>query len=316
MPKGLFTGCTVALFEKAPTVEALEEALASFGVRARSSSSGENPWLGGPGVMLEMESGLGGVVSVDIVEEPWPDDMGDPEQQPELFGAWTLGALGPFTFPGSLERAVQQAREWDAGAAARDHRAFVRIRPSYVLGKGPEEPVLPEGYDPIVELYQLTAVARALLDLPDSLGYFNPSGEVLMNKTVLDSSMHFHAENELPPFEAWAAIRVFQLGDIDGWTVMDTIGMEQLELRDQEVCFPEGACDPNEVAVFLRNLALYLLSDQPDIHSGDTIDGPGGNWSALLVEESLAPAPRGTIRWTRVEDEIPAALKQTKRETS
>lgn len=33
------------------------------------------------------------------------------------------------------------------------------------------------------------------------------------------------------------------------------------------------------------------------IAGGDTIDGPGGAWRARVMEESLAPAPRPTLRW-------------------
>ena len=313
MPKGLFTGCTIALFEKAPSVDAIEEALSSFAIRGRTDASGDNPWLGGAGVILDMDSELDGVVSVDIVEEPWPDAMGHPEEKPQLFGAWTLGALGPFSFPGVLERATQQAREWDAASAAKTHGAFVRVRSSYALGKSPDAPVIPEGYDPVVELFQLTAVTRALLDVPGALAYFDPNGEVMMDVAVLDRCMEFHAEHELPPFEAWSSVRIFQLGDLEGWTAMDTIGMPQLEVPDQEACFPEGV-DPNEVALFLRNVSLYLLSNGPVINDGDSIDGPGGGWTAHHMEESLAPAPRPTIRWTPTfVGDVPEILHQSKR---
>src|SRR5690606_38263004 len=109
--------------------------------------------------------------------EPWPDAMGDPEQEADLFAAWTMSALGPFTFPGALERSVEHAMRWkDARARVPAHRAFVRARSSYVLGKGGDAPIIPEGYDPIAELFQLTAITRAVLELPGAVAYFYPSG--------------------------------------------------------------------------------------------------------------------------------------------
>ena len=95
MPKGLFTGGTIALFESAPTLDAITDTLAKhFEVRERAAGTGENPWLGGPSVALELDAGAGGLVSVDVIAEPWPDAMGDPEQQSDLFAARSSSSRG------------------------------------------------------------------------------------------------------------------------------------------------------------------------------------------------------------------------------
>jgi len=311
VPKGLFTNSTVVLFSSPPSLDAIEGALGLFDIEARREDRGDNPWLGGRGFILRMQPEVNGLVAVDVVEAPWPDQMGDPERDPDLFGAWCLGAFGPFVFPGGLERARRHALTLsDADSRVAMHRAFVRVRASYVLGQGPDAPVLPEGYDPVAEMHYLTKVARTLLELDGALAYFDPSGEVLEDRARVDRSIAHHASHHLPPFDLWSNVRFFQLGDDSPWGVMDTVGMEQVGVIDQEACFPIDRVSPDDVAPFLRGLTLYLLENGDVIEDGHTVEGPGGVWRARRAEESLVPAPRKTLRWspTFVPEPLPDAL--------
>jgi hypothetical protein len=86
-------------------------------------------------------------------------------------------------------------------------------------------------------------------------------------------------------------------GLADGWMLMDTVGMWQLDRPDLEAVFPEGRFSPDEVAACLRNVSLYLAAKGDVIEEGHTIDGPGPmRWQARRFENGLADPPRDTIR--------------------
>ena len=296
MAKGLFTATLAVLFESAPSLEQLERALADADLVGRRDAAPGNPWLGGDSLLVRMRPEVNGVVTLDIVDAPWPDGMGDPKSDPELFGAWSLGAFGPFTFPGALARAATQAVLWpEASGSVSRHRAFVRARASYVFGKGGDAPVIPEGYDAMAELFFVTDLCREVLKLEGAIGCFAPSGEVLLDRGSLEALLAEREQAELPPLDAWTNVRFFQLGDAVGWALMDTIGNDQLGVHDLEAGFPTETVNPDEVASWLRMVTLYAMNNA--IADGDTIDGPGGEWQATVTEEGLAPAPRPTLRW-------------------
>lgn len=300
MPKGLFTASVCVLFEDLPALDAVQARLEDAGavVRGRKEAAGKNPWLGGPSLVVEMRPEVNGLVTVDLADEPWPDTMGDPQNQTDLFAAWSFGAFGPFVFPGNLTRAAQHAIRWpEAGRTVGAHSGFVRLRTSYVLGQSADAPVLPEGYDPLFELRFATDLAASLMDLPGSIAFFCPSGEVLTDAAQLRSALEERDRDELPPLDVFSNVRFFRIGDAKGWALMDTIGMEQLGVTDIEAAFPMADIEPDAVAGFLRDLSLFHLNESPTLETGDTIEGPGGVWRASLHETSLVPAPRATIRW-------------------
>ena len=296
MPKGLFTQSAMVLLERPIDLDTLAESLKDFDIGHRVEPSA-NGWMGGPGVVLDMRAAVNGYVLVDLVDRSWPDQLGDVKEQGDLFGAWTLGFFGPFTFPDNLAHAQAMSFAWDeATAVSSRHRAFVRIKSSYSLGAVPDAPVMPSDYAALPELEFVTNVARAALRVPGALAYFNPNGEVLRSPEGLDDELAWHRERELIPLPAWANVRLFAL--TDKWALMDTIGMEQLDVADQEACFLTGKFQPQEVAGFLRNATNYVLEHGPVIQDGSTMDGPGGLlWTARTVEKSLAPRPRSVLRW-------------------
>jgi len=296
MPKGLFSQGVSVLLSRPTTLDELAPLLRDFPIAKRNDEGSGH--MGGPSWLIPFRPEVNGYVSVDLQDHPWPDHMGDPERETELLAAWSMGGFGPFAFPGNLERTGQQAWGWqEAGALAQRHRAFLRVRSSYIFGAAGEAPVLPGDYRPLEELHFVTRVARALLDHPAELLYFNANGEKLLDAAHLDEALAYHARHDLPPLEVWSNVRLFNASD--GWLLMDSVGMAQLDCRDGEACFPRDAYQPQAVDAFLRNASVYLLERGDVIKDGDTMPGPGEiNWRARHVEEGVCPPPhRPLLRW-------------------
>ncbi|HEY3353510.1 MAG TPA: DUF4261 domain-containing protein [Polyangia bacterium] len=148
------------------------------------------------------------------------------------------------------------------------------------------------------ELMALTGVIRALTRVPGALAYVNPSGETLLLPANLDETVAFAGQHGRLPLEVWTNVRMMKLtGLADGWMLMDTVGLGQLDLPDHEAVFHEGDFDPNEVARFLRNVSLYVTGAGDVIQEGHTLDGKGGmNWRAQRFEDGVSGPPRPTVR--------------------
>jgi hypothetical protein len=308
MPKGMFTQGVCVLLDRPATLDDIESALGSYDVRGRRDGGGA--WeFGGPTVIVAYRPEENGLVAIDTVDKPWPDAMGDPKDQSMVFGAWSMGHFGPFTFPGNLERAAQHSWTWEPGKSIADrHKAFLRIRSSYAFGAKDDAPVLPADYEPYPELEFVTKLASALLEVPGALCYFNPGGEILRDQDGLRESLNFGWSNNLPPFDIWSNVRLFKIDD--EWTLMDTVGNGQLDLPDIEACFHSESYDCGEIDNFLRNITLYLLRNGEVIDPGDTIDGPGGaRWQSHPFENGLCDPPRRVLRFLPQDDrEIPEAV--------
>lgn len=295
---------------------ALEDGTAPEGAGPpREAPPTDDSVFGGPGVLVPFDFGDGpaGEVLLDVVDTPWPDHMGDPVGDPMLFGAWSMGQLGPFTFPGALARALEHSYGWpEAPDRVAGSTGFVRLRTSYVFGRPPgsDEPAVPVGVEPVDELLFVTRLAREVLALEQSLAWFCPGGEVLAPAAAVDELL---GQDDGPPLELWANLRFEQQpAGLDGWSLMDSVGMAQLDVRDHACAFPVGG-DPDEVAGFLRNLAFYVLEHGDGvIGPGDTVDGPvvegDETWRAVHVEESLLAPPRPLVRWVPAHLAVPATL--------
>lgn len=295
MPKAFFTQSAVVLLEASVTVEQLAECLSDFELaRTREGSDG---WMDAPGVLVPFRPEVNGYVAVDVLDAPWPDGMGNLASEAELFTAWSTGWFGPFTYPGSLQRARAMSFNWrGADAAAAAHRAFVRIQSSYVLGASGDASVMPADYEALAELALVTNIARAVTKLKGALAYFNPNGESLRSPEGLEADLAKYRELALPPLPVWSNIRLIRLPD--EWFMMDTVGMEQLDVDDHEACFRWGDFQAQEVDEFLRNATDYVRKSGPVIEDGDTMNGPGRiRWVARSIPESLMPRPRAVLRW-------------------
>jgi len=308
--KGFYTQGLIILLRAAAPLQAIEDSLRDFNVVKRIEDSSH--WtIGGPSVVVPYRPDVNGYVAVDTVDRPWPDSMGDPKADPEVFAGWSMGQFGPGTWPGGLERACQQSWGWpDGRSIPLAHQAFVRIRSSYGFGAADDAPVMPGDYDPVKELEFVTRVAGALVGLPDVLCFFNPNGECVKSASQFLEALNRSAEQL--PLDLWSNVRLFRFTDTEPeWVLMDTVGMSQLDVSDHEACFPPDAYDPNEVAGFLRDVSLYVVEQRPVIRDGDTVDGPGDTkWQGFNLDEGRVAPPREVIRWLPLDGrEAPPELR-------
>jgi Domain of unknown function (DUF4261) len=319
--KGFYTQGLAILLREAATLDAIEELLTDFTVVKRGE--GSTSWaIAGPSLVVAYRPEVNGYVSVDITDHRWPDGMGNPQTESEVFAAWSMGHFGPGAWPGSFERACQHSWGWpDGRTVPLQHQAFIRIRSSYIFGASENTPIMPSDYDPLHELEFATRIAAALVRLPQALCYFNPNGECVRGASQLLDSLSEHASAKQMPLDVWSNVRFFNLQDIaPAWTLMDTVGMSQLDAPDHEAYFQSTAYEPGEVDRFLRNTSLYVAKQGPVIRDGDTTDGPGNvRWQGFNMSEGRVAPPRQVIRWFPVDRrKIPAELtgQPTRKATS
>jgi len=268
------------LFDRWPQPVAVRERLEPLGDPTRREQ--------GQDVVLSLPLGDAGEVVVDTLRQPWPDEPVDDDDP-----------VGP-VHPGSLARAVQHSWAWKhAPLVVPRHQAVARVR---CLGGDPVGV-----RDPVRELVMVTRVAAALLDVSGALCWFAARGEALRSGEVVRGAMRRIGPGPVP-IDLWTNVRL--LGVDPDWRVVDTVGMEQLELPDLEACHAEGAYDHREVDAFLRNLQLYLVDRGEVIGDGDSMPGPGGaRWSARAFPHSLAVPPRRVLRlFPHDQTQPPAAL--------
>jgi hypothetical protein len=307
MAKGLFTQGMCVLLRRPMRLDEIQERLRSFEMVARQESDDEES----PETLVySFRPEVGGHLLVTPTSTPWPDDLGDPDESPERFVAWSLGQFGPLAFPGGLERAATQSWGWeDAQDTVDEHTAHVRLLISYVLGSEEDDddlPLVPDDYDSMSELNTLTRAVTALLEAPEAICYFNPGGEVLRDANRLREGLNHAWCHELPPLDMWTNVRIFT--ENEDWVIMDTVGNGQFDLPDMEVVYRREVYPPGEVENFLRHATLYLLAGDEDVCTGDTADGPGNiTWSAIECGQSLSHPPRPTIRWIPDDNHSPPA---------
>lgn len=299
MSKGFVTQCMVLLTDGRTTVDDLKAALREHDIDiAKQVPPGENWCFGGDTLIIPFLPKVNGYAALDVVNHPWPDSMGDPKSNPMLFAAWSMGHFGPFTFPASLERALQHGRAGKrAHSAAERHRGFIRIRMSYVFGCAENAPIMPKGCDPLAEMVFLSRIVLVVSNVPGVVCYFNPNGEVLYECENFHEIWDACEKQHSIPLPLWMNIRFFSLNE-DFW-FMDTVGNAQLDIRDAEAIFPKTKNEANEVDYYLRNVTHYLLEHEQAIKNGDSIDGPGEtnlSWRLELQEEGLVAPPRRVVR--------------------
>jgi hypothetical protein len=266
-------------------------------------------------------------VVIDVVEHAWPDDMDFETPDSLLHAAWKTGNFGAHTFPGSLERAVEQSWVWpDGKESAPKHSGFIRLRISYAFGESDADTedadtegedseyeesdiVLPDDYDPVKELEFLVKQAGKLLALPQALCYFNASGEVLRDRATFDESVQLCEEHEVPPIDLWSNIRLFRFDD--DWAMMDSVGNGQLGLDDIETCFYSEAYNFNTVDQLIRMVSMLSMSGE-EFEEGESVeDESGQSWTVSFHEDSLCDPPRYVLRLLPDDGrELPAQLSE------
>jgi hypothetical protein len=301
MAKGLFTQGMCVLLRHPVAIAELEERLKGFELVGRHESMDDDD---APQTLVyDYRPEVSGHLLITPATSLWPDDMGDPDESPERFVAWSLGQFGPLAFPGCLQRAGEQSWGWEEGTEEiKNHTAHIRLLISYVLGveePGEEDddvPLVPEDYDPVEELSFLTRAVAAVLEMPEAICYFNPGGEVLRDDGSLRRGLNYAWSHDLPPLDMWTNVRLFRATET--WSLMDTVGNGQLDLPDLEAIYNTESFEPSEIEGFLRSASLYMMQSDEEVEDGDTADGPGEvNWLAMECVDALSDPPRPTIRW-------------------
>ena len=310
MSKGLFTQGMCILLRAPVAISDLEQRLSAFNFVGRQESIEDDD---APETLVyEYEPNTNGHLLVTPASNAWPDDMGDPDESPERFVAWSLGQFGPLAFPGCLQRAGDQACGWEEGGQRiLEHTAHIRFLISYVFGNDePDDdedvPLVPEDYDPIDELAFLTKAVALVLEMPEAICYFNPGGEVIRDENGLRQGLNHAWSHNLPPLDMWTNVRIYRADE--AWSLMDTVGNGQFDVPDLEAIFENERFEPSEIEGFLRSASLYMLRSEEEIEDGDTADGPGDiSWRAMECEDALSDPPRPTIRWIPDGDAEPPA---------
>jgi hypothetical protein len=93
------------------------------------------------------------------------------------------------------------------------------------------------------------------------------------------------------PFAGAINVRFFKISDRGGEMLMDTLGLSALGLCDVQCHF--RGIEPNVMARFMANLAVYLFDHGDVINDGHTVEGikPGSKWKCQH-EQALAPPAR------------------------
>jgi hypothetical protein len=317
MPKGFFSQTLCLLTDGTTTVGDIQSALRSAKIPiAKELPPGDQWAFSGPGLLVPFRPDVNGTVNIDLVNQPWPDAMGHPKSDPIVFGAWTMGFFGPFTYPGNFERACQHTWNWeDAPTIAPIHRGFIRLRMTYAGGGDKDAPILPQDYNPHDELVFLSRLVLALANVRGILCYFNPGGEILRDLPSFRATWDNAFQQKKEPLLLWMDARLFTLNDQLGF--MDTVGNGQLDVKDVEAFYPRNQFEPDTIAYYLRNVTHYLLDSKRDIQTGEPIDGPKESslsWIAENDEEGICAPPRPVVRLypKSLKKEIHAVLSSLK----
>jgi hypothetical protein len=97
MAKGFWTQGIAILLDSAVSLDEIEPLLGDFEI-VRRVATGDSWEMGGDSLLIAFRPEVNGFVALDVVNRPWPDTMGDPENEITLFGAWSMGYFGPLTF--------------------------------------------------------------------------------------------------------------------------------------------------------------------------------------------------------------------------
>ena len=141
---------------------------------------------------------------------------------------------------------------------------------------------------PRMEQYGIIArYAQLILRLfPDCIGIYWPHSQKLMTRERM-SQPGWNAE-ELYFLDGGLNVRFFNISGTDGEMLFDTMGLTPIGLPDLQ-CHCKGL-EPNDVVLFLRNLAAYLYQQGDVIEDGNTVEGiDGGKWKCRREDAMVKP---------------------------
>lgn len=302
MTQIFFSQCVAVLCSEAPGLAELRLILEREGYTIKADEdTSEWPEMQGAGLTLATDFENGASCWVDICEFPWPDDLGVTGDPTLVTGAHMMGAFGPFAHPGAFERSLQAPGYQSAAPEARNHRAFVRFRVSNLIPASEEASEASfaslKNAIPAWEIAWLLRVAASLHGMPTALAYFNPASELLLSLQGLAGILSFAFEHKTYPVEAVCRVRGCKVDE--EWSLVDSVGMEQLGLRDHEFAWADAEVTRQEQVEFLINLLHYEIDHSAPMMSGHTTDGPHDKlWRAEERETSCMVPPRKVLHWT------------------
>jgi len=318
MAKGLFTQGMCVLLREPMSMSEVEKRLSMFTPTARQESLEDDD--APETLVMEYRPEVDGHLLVTPSSARWPDDMGEPDENPEAFVAWSLGQFGPLTYPGCLGRGLAQSDLQDSVREdALNHTAHVRVLISYIVGADDDDdsdddlPLMPEGYNAIDELQTVIRAVTALLESPQAICYFNPGGELIMDDSQLRRVLNKAWNEDQPPLKAWVQTRRLQESNgigSDRWHIIDSVGHGQLDIPDLEAVYVGDDYPEEQVEQFLEVITQELMADEGQEElfiEGEVREGPGdSNWRSFACGDALNAPPRPTIRWVpEDEHEVP-----------
>lgn len=149
--------------------------------------------------------------------------------------------------------------------ACPDREAFLeRCRYSIMASN-----MLAAGLPPLEQYGILASYADALLELfPDCIGIYWPHSRNLVPREIYTASSW--KRKELHFLDGGLNVRFFTVGGTDEF-LFDTLGLTPIGLPDLQIHCRN--LEPDEVVVFLRNLAAYLFEYGDVIEDGNTVEG-------------------------------------------
>ena len=92
--KSFYTQGLAILLRQAATLDTIASCLSGFTIVSRRDESTD--WhLSGPSLVIAYRPEINGYVLVDVVDRPWPDQMGDPKTELELLVPAHFGCATP-----------------------------------------------------------------------------------------------------------------------------------------------------------------------------------------------------------------------------
>lgn len=140
---------------------------------------------------------------------------------------------------------------------------------------------------PMLEQYHIIAdYADLLLELfPDCIGIYWPHSQQLVPREYF-LQPHWNSK-QLHFLDGGLHVRFFNIANTDEM-VFDTLGLTAIGLPDLQ-CHCRNL-EPDDVVMFLRNLACYLYQQGDIIEDGNTVEGiDGGKWLCQREDALIAP---------------------------
>jgi hypothetical protein len=298
MPGILFRQSLCLLTDGTASISDVLAAITTATLNVTREIPAANDWQhGGSALMVACGPGRNDAALVDVVNQPWPDSMGDPSADPVTFGAWALGHFGSFAYPGSLSRAMQHNWSWKAArGVAESHRGFIRIRMVTLADPDDADAKATLGR-PLDDLVALNTIVLALQNVRGVLCYFNPNGELLQDLASYRRIADDAAAQQRVPLLLWSNVRLFNLDSSFGF--MDTVGNAQFGVTDLEAVYPKQQHDPATIDYYMRNVTHYLIGLGRELRTGERIDGPGEtqlSWTIESLDTGTITPPRRVLR--------------------